>query len=432
MRLTLSCFSHFRFETRCSVNQVLRSLLKERHIQKLLAARLTSNFGNGLGPIALAFGVLDLPGATAKTLSVVVFAQMLPLVALMLFGGVIADRYPRALIVGGSDIALSIFVICNGVMFLTGTATVPSLVIIGVLSGVLHALWWPAMSALPTELVEEDQLQQINSVVGISSNVTYMLGTVTGGIIVAAIGSGWAIVLDGISFMIAGILVVQLRKFGNRREQNEDSPTVLQDLRDGWFEFKSRTWVVVVVLGYSIIAMLMESLFTVVGPTHAKLHLGGPKPWSWILASMTAGMLVAVAVTLKYKPHRPIFVGIIAQIFVGLWWLALGTTEFIPVLLLGALAAGFAMDFFMVLWMTTLQKQIPKESLSRVSSYDAFGSLILAPLGIVVAGPLVNKFGTVAVLHVYTAAFFIVLFAILSVRSVRQLANSEPELQASD
>ena len=262
------------------MNQVLRSLLKERHIQKLLAARLTSNFGNGLGPIALAFGVLDLPGATAKTLSIVIFAQMLPLVALMLFGGVIADRYPRALIVGGSDIVLSLFVICNGVMFLTGTATVQSLVVIGLLSGVLHALWWPAMSALPTELVEEDQLQQINSVVGISSNVTYMLGTVTGGIIVAAIGSGWAIVLDGISFMIAGILVVQLRKYGKRREENEDSPTVLEDLRDGWFEFKSRTWVVVVVLGYSIIAMLMESLFTVIGPTHAKLHLGGPKPWS--------------------------------------------------------------------------------------------------------------------------------------------------------
>ena len=414
------------------MNQTLKALLKERHIQKLLAARLTSNFGNGLSPIALAFGVLSLPGATAKTLSIVVFAQMLPLVALMLFGGVIADRYPRALIVGGSDIILSLLVICNGIMFLTGTVTVPSLVTIGVLAGVLHALWWPAMSALPTELVEEEQLQQINSVVGISSNVTYMLGTVTGGIIVAAIGSGWAIVLDGFTFLIAGILVIQLRKFGNRREVTENSPTVLEDLRDGWVEFKSRSWVVVVVLGYSIIAMLMESLFTVVGPTHAKLHLGGPKPWSWILASMTLGMLVAVAATLKYKPRRPIFIGVLSQVLVGLWWLGLGTTEIIPILMLGALAAGFAMDFFMVLWMTTLQTQIPKESLSRVSSYDAFGSLILAPLGIVVAGPLVNKFGTVTVLHVYTVLFFIVLGAILSVRSVRQLASSEPGLQSVD
>jgi MFS family permease len=414
------------------MKQELKSILELKHVRKLLAARFTSNFGNGLGPIALAFGVLDLPGATAKTLSLVMFAQMFPLVVFMLLGGVIADRYPKALIIGGSDIVLSLFVLTNGVMFLTGTVSVTSLVIVGVFSGFLHALWWPAMSALPTEIVEEEQLQSINSVVGICSSVTYILGTVTGGIIVAAIGSGWAIVLDALTFFIAGILVIQLRSFGKRREVNESSPTVFQDLRAGWVEFSSRSWVVAVVLGYSIIAMLMESIFTVVGPAHAKEHLGGPKPWSWILASMTLGMLVAVVVTLKVKPKRPIFIGISAQILVGLWWVALGYTNLIPVLMIGAIGAGFAMDFFMVLWMTALQTQIPKESLSRVSSYDAFGSLILAPLGIIIAGPLVTKFGTTTVLHFYTILFFVALFAMLSVPSVRALLNNEPASQSAD
>ncbi|MBU6347790.1 MAG: MFS transporter [Actinomycetales bacterium] len=414
------------------MNQELLDILALKHVRKLLAARLISNFGNGLSPIALAFGVLDLPGATAKTLSLVVFAQMFPMVAFMLIGGVIADRFPKALMVGGSDIVLSLFVICNGIMFLTGTVSLTSLIIIGVISGFLHALWWPAMSALPTEIVDEDQLQSINSVVGISANVTNILGTVTGGIIVAAIGSGWAIVLDGLTYLVAGILVIQLRSFGRKRETHEGSPTVIQDLRAGWTEFSSRSWVVVVVLGYAIIAMLMESIFTVVGPTHAKAHLGGPKPWSWILASLTAGMLLAVFVTLKVKPKRPIYIGILVQILVGIWWISLGWTNLIPLLLLGAFGAGFAMDFFMVLWMTTLQKQIPKESLSRVSSYDAFGSLILAPLGIVVAGPLVTKYGTYAVLHSYTVLFFIVLAMILSVKSVRRLANNEPEPQTVD
>jgi len=407
------------------MNQELKSILELKHVRKLLAARITSNFGNGLAPIALAFGVLDLPGATAKTLSLVMFAQMFPLVAFMLLGGVIADRYPKALIIGGSDIVLSLFILCNGVMFLTGTVTVTSLVIVGLFSGILHALWWPAMSALPTEIVEEEQLQSINSVIGIASTMTYMLGTVTGGIIVAAIGSGWAIVVDAFTFFVAGVLVLQLRTFGKRREAHEKSPTVFQDLRAGWVEFSSRSWVVAVVLGYAVIAMLMESIFTVVGPAHAKAHLGGPKPWSWILASMTVGMLVAGAVTLKVKPKRPIFVGITVQVFVGIYWICLGYTELIPVLMIAAVGAGFAMDFFMVLWMTALQTHIPKESLSRVSSYDAFGSLILAPLGIVVAGPLVTKFGTEAVLHVYTVLFFIALFAMLAVPSVRALASSE-------
>jgi len=414
------------------MNQELNSILALTHVRKLLAARLISNLGNGLSPIALAFGVLDLPGATAKTLSLVVFAQMFPLVAFMLIGGVIADRYPKALLIGGSDIVLSLFVLCNGVMFLTHTVSVTSLVIVGFCSGILHAVWWPAMSALPTEIVDERQLQSINSVVGISSNVAYMLGTVTGGIIVAAIGSGWAITVDALTFFIAGVLVFQLRSFGTRREVNNDSPTVIEDLRAGWVEFSSRSWVVAVVLGYAVIAMLMESIFTVVGPTHAKEHLGGPKPWSWILASMTLGMLIAVAVTLKVKPKRPLFFGIAAQVLVGLWWIGLGYTQLIPVLMIGAIGAGFAMDFFMVLWMTALQTHIPKESLSRVSSYDAFGSLILAPLGIVVAGPLVTRFGTTTILHVYTVLFFVVLLAIFSVPSVRSLPSSEPAARTVD
>ena len=419
-------------ETRCPLNQELMEIIALKHVRKLLAARLISNFGNGLAPIALAFGVLDLPGATAKTLSIVVFAQMFPMVAFMLIGGVIADRFPKALMVGASDIALSLFVICNGIMFLTGTVSVTSLVVVGVVSGFLHALWWPAMSALPTEIVAENQLQSINSVVGISANVTNILGTVTGGIIVAAIGSGWAIVLDGFTFLVAGILVIQMRSFGKRRESNESSPSVIQDLRAGWKEFSSRSWVVAVVLGYSVIAMLMESIFTVVGPAHAKAHLGGPKPWSWLLASMTIGMLVAVAVTLKVRPKRPIFAGVSIQFLVGLWWISMGYSENILLLMICALGAGFAMDFFMVLWMTALQTQIPKESLSRVNSYDAFGSLILAPLGIIVAGPLVTKFGTITVLHFYTAAFFVVLTAILCVPSVRSLPNNEPVNQTAD
>lgn len=410
----------------------LNELLTSAPFRKVLVARLTSNFGNGLGPIALAFGVLDLPGATAQTLSLVMFSQMLPLVAFMLFGGVIADRYPKALMVGGSDIMLSLFVITNGVMFLTGTVSVQSLVIIGFLSGILHALWWPAMSALPTEIVKEHQLQSANSAIGISANITYMLGTVTGGIIVAAIGSGWALVTDGVSFLIAGILIIQLRHFGTRREQTENSPTVLQDLRVGWSEFRSRSWVVTVVLGYAVIAMLMESVFTVVGPAHAKAHLGGPKPWSWILASMTLGMLTAVAVTLKVRPKRPIFIGVLTQVLVGIWWLSLGFSDLMPLLVLTAIGAGFAMDFFMVLWQTALQTQIPREALSRVSSYDAFGSLALAPLGIIVAGPLVTHFGTVVVLKTFAAIFFVILFAMLSVPSVRLLASTAPESHTTD
>jgi MFS family permease len=393
----------------------------------LLTARIISNLGNGLGPIALAFGVLGLEDATASSLSIVMAAQMVPLVLLMLFGGVIADRFPRALVVGVSDILLSSFVITNGIMLVNGTATVLSLAIIAFISGSLHALWWPAFAGLIPEIVDEDDLQSANAVIGLGANGANIAGTVTGGIIVAGIGAGWAMVADGVSFFIAGLLVFTLRKYGKTRVQNEYSPTVYADLVHGWKEFISRSWVVAVVAGYAFLNMIYESVFAVVGPVHAEQELGGPKPWSWILAALSVGMITGVLVSLKVRPKHPLVIALSAQFAVAGWIVTMGATNLIPLIMISAFFAGIAFDFFFVLWQTAMQSHIPRESLSRVSSYDAFGSLALAPLGLIVAGPITEKFGSSTTLLVMGALFIVILAVMISVPAVRQLEEKAVE-----
>ncbi len=399
----------------------LKTLVKIPAFRLLLTARLISNFGNGLGPIALAFGVLTLDGATASSLSIVMAAQMLPLAFLMPLGGVLGDRFPRALLVGSSDILLSALVIGNGISLISGHASVMSMAVIAFLSGVLNAIWWPAFSGMVPEIVPEEHLQSANSSVAFVSNVTMIIGTVTGGIIVAAFGPGWAIIIDGLTFTTAGILVFGLRHFGTTRVNDEHSPGVFDDLIHGWKEFITRPWVVAVVAGYTIIAMVMESVFSVVGPFHAKTVLGGPKPWSLILAAMSAGMLMGVVVTMKKTFRYPLRVGVSSQFAFTLWCLVMGVTTSVPLIMLAAFFAGMSLDFFMILWQTTMQSQIPRESLSRVTSYDAFGSLALAPLGLLFAGPLTARLGSTTTLLVLAGVASVALAAVLSVSSVRNL-----------
>ncbi len=404
-----------------------RELLNIANFRKLLVARTISNFGNGLAPIALAFGVLDLKGATPSTLSIVMAAQLFPIVAFMLVGGVIADRFPRALVVGASDIMLSALVIGNGISFITHKATVPSLVVIALLSGTLNAAWWPAFSGIVPEVVPEEQLQNANSFVGLVSNTSNIFGVVTGGILVAAIGSGPAIVVDGFTFLVAGILVFQLRGLGNRRDTQTDTSSVRDDLMHGWREFTSRTWVVTIVAGYSIIVMMFESALSVIGPYHAKTVLGGPKPWSWILAAFSVGMVLGVIATMRIKPRRPIFVGLSMQFALAAWFASIGLTTVIPIIMVAGFFCGFAMDFFMVLWQTALQTHIPRESLSRVVSYDAFGSLFFAPLGLLLAGPLVMAIGSQNALIWFAIVTGVVVVAMLSVKDVRALTQIDDE-----
>ena len=188
----------------------LRNVWRNKDLRTLFAARLISNLGNGLSPVAIAFGVLALPGATPTSLSIVMFCQLLPIVAFMLVGGIVADRFPRALLIGSADMLLSALVVLNGVMLITHTATVLSIAIINLLSGTLNAFWWPAMAGLMPDLVDDEQLQSANSFIGIANNLAYIVGMVSGGILVAAIGPGQAIVIDGLSFLVAGALVFTL------------------------------------------------------------------------------------------------------------------------------------------------------------------------------------------------------------------------------
>ena len=77
----------------------------------------------------------------------------------------------------------------------------------------------------------------------------------------------------------------------------------------------------------------------------------------------------------------------------------------------------------MVTWNTSLQSHVPEESYSRVSSYDTLGSYGIAPLGIVIAGPLAMHFGVNNILLATGVTTLVAATLSLLVRSVRELEN---------
>ncbi|GAA2418832.1 MFS transporter [Nonomuraea africana] len=89
-------------------------MLRDRRFTLLLVARTISVLGSSLAPVALAFGVLALPGATAPTLAVVLTAEALPMVAFILVGGVIADRLPRHRVMMAGPSGMTSTKLCSG------------------------------------------------------------------------------------------------------------------------------------------------------------------------------------------------------------------------------------------------------------------------------------------------------------------------------
>jgi MFS family permease len=398
----------------------LRDLRSHSGFTSLAISRFISNVGNGVSPIALAYGVLSLPHATGKDLSIVMAARFVPLLAFMLFGGVIADRFQRNRLVGGSDMLGSFLAGISAVSLIAGFSSTWLLALMGGLFGILNAIWWPAMSGVLPEILPKEKLQEGNAVIGLLTNFGYIIGTLGGGVLVSTVGAGWGLLVDAISFFIAGVIVWNLPIIGKIKDK---SPGIIHDLVVGWKEFISRTWVIAMVVSFALINMAFESMLSVLGPLNFSDPVTGPKQWSYNLAGLSIGMLLGGIWVLKVKIGRPLYLAMILIAISAIWDYALAFDLPMYFSILAAIFSGISLEVFMVTWNTSLQSHVPEESYSRVSSYDTLGSFGIAPLGIVIAGPLAMHFGVNTILFITGTTTLIASIASLLVPSVRNLRN---------
>lgn len=399
-----------------------RALLGNARFRRLFLARTISNIGNGVAPIAIAFGVLSLPGATPTSLSIVLAAQALPLVLVLPIGGVIADRLGRARVIAVTDIILSAFVMTTAVLFLTGNATIALLAILGAISGCLNALWWPAMSGMVPDVVADEHLQPANAFVSVASNGGLIAGNAIGGLLVALVGSGWAIALDSLSFLVAGALVFSMRDVSTPHRSGEST---LADLAHGWRVFWSYRWVVVIVGAFSFIVMVWRGAEEVMGPVLAREIYGGAAGWALIMTFQSIGLLLGAIVASRLRVRRPLVIGLLATLALPLWLITLALELPIIWVAVGSFAFGVSLELLAVWWFTAMQTNIPREALSRVSAYDAMGSLMFGPIGLALAGPLIAGVGARAAFFIAAAVSAAAVLGALLFRSVRQL-SSEP------
>jgi hypothetical protein len=201
----------------------------------------------------------------------------------------------------------------------------------------------------------------------------------------------------------------------------------------GWTEFWSRTWLWVIVVEFSIVNILIFAPMFVLGPLVAKQSLGGAAAWGLILAFEGAGAVIGGVVMLRYQPRRPLLVATIAPV---LWvWplLALAYRAPVAVIATGSLISGLGIAVFGTLWMTTMQREIPSEILSRVSAYDWFGSLVFLPIGMALIGPVERVLGLKTTIVGAAALLVVFIGGTLMVPSVVQMrAPARSEVLSRD
>jgi hypothetical protein len=133
---------------------------------------------------------------------------------------------------------------------------------------------------------------------------------------------------------------------------------------------------------------------------------------------------------IRFRPARLLLAASLGVVPMAGLLFALAVPLAVPLVAVASFAAGACIEVFGVNWATAMQQEIPPGMLSRVSSYDALGSWALAPVGIVVAGPLAVTLGTSVVLVAGGVSVIVLTGAVLCVPEVRDLRRRQPLVTA--
>jgi len=391
--------------------------LHEREFRLLFVGRTVSSLGSAIAPIALAFAVLDLTGSKAD-LGYVLAARSVPTVLFILFGGIWADRLPRHRVMVASNVLSGVTQAAVAVLLLAGQARSWELMVLSAANGASSAFFFPASQGVVPQTLPRSLLQQGNALLRLGLNMCIVVGAALGGVLVAATGPGVTIALDAGSFLIAAVVIAEMRLPSGLRVEGSN---MLAELRVGWDEFWSRPWLWAIVLQFGITNAAETGAINVLGPSIAKAKLGGAAAWGLILTCQAVGLIVAGLLILRLRPRRLLLVATLGRLINTVLVVALAITLPLALIAAAALISGAGRETFGVNWDTAVQQEIPGDKLSRVSSYDAFGSFVLIPIGLAVVGPIAAAIGTRATLYGLAALITAATLAVLVSRDVRTI-----------
>ena len=396
--------------------------LRDRRFRWYFASRAVDLVGDFMGGIALAFAVLAVSDSPSA-LGIVLAARSIPEVVFLLVGGVLADRFGRTVVIQLSNVTAGATQLAIAVLVISGTAEIWHLVLLAAVNGVAAAANQPALAGLLPQLAPKGALQQANVLNGLLRNVSLVLAPALGGVLVAGIGPGWAIAVNGVTYLVAALLLLPIRLPAPPPREEGDS--MLRDLRAGWTFFRSTSWLWIIVLAFGFLNALHSGAFSTLGPAHAKSSEIGVHGWALILSSGAVGLVLCSLTFLRVPLRRPLLLGMLGCALFSVEMIALGTTTELWVLMGAAFVAGASIEVFALGWELSMQEHVPQHMLSRVYSYDMLGSFIAIPVGQLAFGPLGAAFGLQQMILVAGLAYLAIALLTLTSRSVRGMRRGD-------
>jgi MFS family permease len=388
--------------------------LRERDFALFWTGWTVSLIGDGFFLVAIAWQVFDLWNSPTA-LAVVGAAETIPVVALVLVGGVVTDRFERRKVLIFSSALRGACVTVLGLLAISGAIELWHVFVIAVFFGAGQAFQGPAAGAIVPDLVPRHLLVQANSLAQFVRQFAFALaGPAIGGVVVHEVGAGTAFLVDGATFAFAIATLALLHP--RPAAAVSDAPTSMRrDIVEGLRFVRQHVWLWGT-LGWALVALLLiYGPFEVLVPYLVRNELGGDATDLGLVFAFggLGAVLLSLTVGQIGLPRRHITFMYVAWTIASLQIAAYTLTD-AP---WQAMAIAFVGEAFwtagLLVWVTLMQRVVPAELLGRVKSVDWLLSIGLVPLSFAITGPLAGWLGVETVMlgagvlaSILTVAFF--------------------------
>lgn len=365
----------------------------------LWAGMTISLVGDGVTLIAIAWQVYQLSNVPTA-LGITMMAMAVPQILLLLFGGFVSDRFERRWVMIGSDLVRGAALLVMGALSIAGVLELWQMAVIAAVYGAGNAFFGPAFDAMVPDLVPDELLAQANSLDHFVRPVAArLLGPALGGWIIAAVGVGWAFVIDAATFAVSIACLLRLGKVRRRAQADDGEPqsgSIWCDIREGFAFVRSSVWLWGTFTAAALAYLVFLGPAEVLLPYLVKNELGGSAGDLGMVYAMGGLGAVAASVVMAQRgmPRRHMTFIFVAWSLSTLAVAGYGFARLPWQVMLACFAFNALETAGLIVWLTTKQSLVPTRLLGRVSSLDWLISIGLMPLSYALAGPVASWLGT--------------------------------------
>lgn len=391
-------------------------------VRLVVSARFITLFGTGMAPICLAAAALAEPGFGATGFGLAVGALGLGELAFVLVGGVIADRIGARLAMVVGDGMSFVAQALIALLFSLGLAQVWSVTVLALILGIATSLSSPASSSLIRGISTTENRVSVNASIRTAGVFARVIGAPAGGVVAATAGATVGLFADAATFLVSAALlmgVVQARRAHGRLR----APGGLQQIKEGWFTFRTFNWL----LPASLVAAIVNAgrqVAVVMIPVILAADGYGPAVWGMLFGIQMLGNVVALWTVARIEHVRSLPISLLGVILVSLYYASIaGHVPLVLVAVLSFLAGGSISNFGMRVELI-MQNSVPEDVMSRVAATSSSFSLALAPLAAGSVGYLSAGIGELPSLWLWAIAMAVAIVLGAGSRSIRQARTS--------